>query len=239
MIPSAKMADDDDDMTEESLLAAWRSGDRKAGDALVARYFDELTGYFRNKVSRDDDVTDLVAQSFLGCTSSVEGFRGESKFRTFLYGIARRQLMKHIRKRYKLEREKSDFEEVCVAELDRGSVSTMVLRKREARALVAALRKIPLKFQTVLEMRYFSGLSGVQIAERLGIGRGTVQRRLKQGREALRATVERELGDEPARVGQTVTYSELADWAHSVRRKYGWPEKLIHEIDDLDDDDAD
>ena len=61
---------------DEELLAAWRAGDRDAGGELVDRHFAAISRFFRNKVTSEDDATELVSQTFLACTASKERFRG-------------------------------------------------------------------------------------------------------------------------------------------------------------------
>ena len=64
--------------SDGELLEAWQSGDREAGNHLVDRHFDAITRFFRNKVCGDDDVAELVGQTFLGCTSGKDRFRGDA-----------------------------------------------------------------------------------------------------------------------------------------------------------------
>ena len=44
------------------------------------------------------DIDDLVSETMKACASSLGRFRGESSFRTYIYGIARNVLRTHIRK---------------------------------------------------------------------------------------------------------------------------------------------
>jgi len=54
------------------LLSAWQAGDAAAGEAFVDRHFDAITRFFRNKVCSEDDVAELVGQTFLGCTAGKD-----------------------------------------------------------------------------------------------------------------------------------------------------------------------
>ena len=62
---------------DRELLERWQAGDREAGNALVRRRIGEITWFFRNKVTNETDVADLVGQTFLGCLQAAAGFRGE------------------------------------------------------------------------------------------------------------------------------------------------------------------
>ena len=205
-----------DGLDDGTLLAAWRAGDEAAGNALVGRRIGELTRFFRNKVTSESDVADLVGQTFLGCVQGRDTFRGETSFRRFLYQVAQNVLFAHVRKRFKRERESCDFAEICVQELDPASMTSILTRRRETQVLVQSLREIPLDDQIVLELMYLEGQSGPQIADALGIPEGTVRGRIRRGLGRLRARVE--LGLAAARNGDAVSLEELEQWASEVGR---------------------
>ncbi len=207
------------------LLSAWRSGDRRAGDQFVQRYFDDISRFFRNKVCSDDDATDLVTQTFLACTTAKERFRGETSARRFLYAIARKVLLRYVEKKYKRARERVDFAVVCVQELAPASMSSIVMHKREAQAFVQALRELPIDDQIVLELMYFDGLSGREIGERLQLPEGTVRGRLARGKQRLQSKVREHLSRGPTAAAPRATAvapGDLEAWARDVRAHEGW-----------------
>lgn len=206
--------------SDAELLESWQDGDREAGNQLVDRHFDAITRFFRNKVCSDDDVAELVGQTFLGCTTGKDRFRGDASVRQYLYAIAQNVLRKYIRARYKRSHELLDFATVCVQELAPASLSSIVAHKREAQSLVQALREIPVEDQVVLELMYFEGLSGSELASVLGVPEGTVRGRLARGKQRLRERVAVLLASAPQR--PAVTPEQLDAWAASLRREQGW-----------------
>lgn len=208
--------------SDGELLGAWQAGDAAAGEAFVDRHFDAVTRFFRNKVCSEDDAAELVGQTFLGCTSGKERWRGEAGARQFLYAIAHNVLRKYIRGRYKRRSEEVDFAAVCVQECEPASMSSIVAHKREAQSLVQALREIPLEDQIVLELMYFEGLSGSEVAAVLGVPEGTVRGRIARGRQRLRERVAALLARGPAAAAGEVTPEHLDGWARELRRQQGW-----------------
>ena len=152
----------DDDWT---LLTAWRTGDRAAGGKLVQRHFGAVSRFFRNKVSSADDAAELVSETFLGCTRARDGFRGDTSFRRYAFAIALNVLRNYIRQKRKRQGEAVDFGVVCARDLAPSSMSSIIMRRREAQLLVLALREIPLDYQIALELNIFEELSGREIAE--------------------------------------------------------------------------
>nr|MCH9686209.1 sigma-70 family RNA polymerase sigma factor [Deltaproteobacteria bacterium] len=137
--------------TDRALLEAWATGEQTAGEALFARHFESVVRFFQNKIDRDHD--DLIQKTFLGCLESRARFRGDGSFRAFLFGVARNVLGKHLRGRYR-EPTGLDFAHVSMAELG-DSPSQLVADDQQQLMMLSALRRIPLDYQTVLELHYW------------------------------------------------------------------------------------
>ena len=200
-------------MSEDLELARrWRDGDRRAGEVLFERHYDAIECFFRNKVSTG--IEDLLQKTFLICVEKKDDFRGESSFRTYLFGVAYNVLRNHYRQA-KRQRERIDFQRESVADLAPG-VSTMVRGSEQRSLLLAALRSIPLDYQVVLELYYWEEMEGKAIAEVLGIPDGTARSRIRLGKERLRkALEEQELS--PERLRETLTH--LDEWARELRAR--------------------
>ena len=178
-MPTSPSTDDD-----QALLAAWRDGDRQAGEALFERYFDSIYRFFERKGI--GDVSDLVQRTFLGCVEARDRFAGASSFRTFLFAIARHELFGYFRGRS--NRAVLDFGVSSLADLQPG-VSTQARSRSEREVLLAALHLIPLELQVALELRFWEGLSGPDLAAALDVPEGTVRSRLRRALDALRAAL--------------------------------------------------
>lgn len=171
--------------TDDELLGAWQAGDRAAGERLFGRHFDTVYGFFQRRVA--GDVSDLVQRTFLGLVEARDRIRGESTVRTYLFVIARRELWAHYDKRDK-ERE-IDFGVSSIEDL-LPSPSSLLRRKDERTLLSEALRRVPVDLQLMIELHYWEGLAGPDIARIVEIPEGTVRSRLRRALEALRAELE-------------------------------------------------
>lgn len=204
-------------MEDWPLWELWKGGDRRAATVLVQRYASLLQRFFRNKVRDKQDVSELVSETMLGCAGALARASGDASFRSFLFGVALNVLRKYIRRQYKRKRELDDFDEVCVDESS-DTPSGLVVRQGETRLLVRALRRIPIKFQIVLELQFFEELSGPQISELLGIQLSTVYTNQRRGRQKLQEMIE-SLADSPAQAQSTLM--GLQTWAEEVRGQIG------------------
>lgn len=167
---------------DAAAVAAWRAGDQAAGEALFDRHFDALYRFFRNKA--DDGVDDLIQQTFLAVMGSIERFRGESSFRSYLFAIARNELFAHWRKRGRRNAE-VDVAEISLAELSTAQPGRVLARRREQQLLLDALRTLPLDLQVALELVYWEDLTGPELAAALGVPEGTARSRIRRGKELL------------------------------------------------------
>ena len=76
----------------------------------------------------------------------------------------------------------------------------------------------------MLELMYFEGLSGSELAAVLGLPEGTVRGRLARGKQRLRERVALLLARAPVHAAQlaAVTPEQLDVWALELRRQQGW-----------------
>ena len=138
--------------SEIELLRAWASGDAKAGDRLFVSVFPLLVRFFRNKVP-GPEMEGLVQKTMMALVEKHERFRGDSSFKTFVIGMGRIELLRHLRSRHRREQREVDLEAVSIADLD-PSPSQVSAQRAEQRLLLEALRRIPVELQLVLELFY-------------------------------------------------------------------------------------
>jgi RNA polymerase sigma factor (sigma-70 family) len=195
---------------DEVLFEAWRGGDARAGAELFERHYPAIARFFRNKV--DVDAPDLIQKTFLGCIEGRERVRGDSSFRTYLFAVAHNVLYKHFRTRAR-SGARIDFGVTSVHDL-RPTATALLARRGEERALLAALRRIPLEHQVVLELYFWEHLTAGEMAEIQGVPEGTVRTRLRRAKQLLEAALG-QVATSPAEMQDTL--SDLDSWARSVR----------------------
>jgi len=167
--------------TDDELLVAWRAGNSKAGAALFERHWHSITRFFSTKVGPARE--DLVQQTFLACIESQQRYRGDANFRTYLLGIARFILLRHLRSERRVP-QVFDPASMSLA-ASACSYTSVVFARREHARLVAALQTLPLDTQTTLELHYWQGLKICEIAIIMECPINTIKARLRRGRLAL------------------------------------------------------
>jgi RNA polymerase sigma-70 factor (ECF subfamily) len=191
------------------LLEAWRAGDDAAGNRLVRRHFDSIYGFFESKLA--DGVDDLTQRTFLGCVEARERIREGSSFRAYLFGIARKQLLRRFDE---LRRDgRVQAYESGSGPARESSPSRMVARGEEQRVLLVALRTLPLDLRIAVELFYWEELPIADIAAVLEVPAGTVKSRLSRAKELLRARIETMALDPALRDS---TLHGLETWARAL-----------------------
>jgi len=193
---------------EIALLYAWRAGDRAAGDRLTRQYYGRVLGFFRLRVPVFAD--DLTQRTFLACTESMERLRTTS-FRAFLFGVARKILLKHFEAESRHAHHLNEFEVGRPQSIL--SPSGVIAQRREHWLLLRALDRLPDEMRTIISLFYVDGLRAREIAEVLDVPTSTITTRLSRARDALRREVEE------LRAPAEVRSSLLADidaWTRSL-----------------------
>lgn len=172
-------------MNDRQLLSQWRDGDDAAGNQLFERHFDALRRFFSNKAPLRD-VEDLIQRTLMACLESVEKFRGDSSFRTYLFVIARRELYDFVQR--KVRSETREAPDLGVTSIEGAGItpSMAALANQQHELLARAMQGIAVELQVTLELYYWEQMTGPELAQVLGISPAGVRTRLHRARGALR-----------------------------------------------------
>lgn len=81
------------------LVAAYRQGDEAAATELVRRHAPSLARFLFSSGAAESDLEDLVQETFFRAFRGIEGWRGDSSFRTWVLTIGGNFLRDEVRKR--------------------------------------------------------------------------------------------------------------------------------------------
>src|SRR5262249_39808349 len=137
-------------------------------------------------------------------------FRGDAKFGTYLLAIARFELLKFFERKGRTK----SFDLLTSSLADLTPTPASLAGHRDERALlVHALRHIPVDMQIAIELHYFQGMRGPELASVLAIPEGTVRSRLRRGIEELRDQLARLAGKTRR---EWESDESLESWARSL-----------------------
>src|SRR4029078_1434764 len=84
--------------SDEALMSAYRAGDVRAVELLVARHEKPIWSFLRRSVRDAATAEDLLQEVFLRVVKSADEWKGTAKVSTWLYAIARNLCVDHARR---------------------------------------------------------------------------------------------------------------------------------------------
>jgi RNA polymerase sigma-70 factor (ECF subfamily) len=185
------------------LVSRAKAGDDGAFRALVVRYQRKVYALALGVVKDPDLAWDVAQETFVRIHGHLAEFEGKSAFSTWVFRIATHLAIDSVRRERRSQKDDVDeVNESHLAEGGEGILSTALgndpranlLRRELAGKIQEALAGIPEKHRTILVLREVEGLSYEELAERLGIHKGTVMSRLFHARKKMQAALRRYAG---------------------------------------------
>jgi RNA polymerase sigma-70 factor (ECF subfamily) len=199
------------EISDLELVQRAKAGDLDAFEALTARHEQRVYSLAMRMLRHEHDAEDVTQQTFLSALESLNGFRGEASFSTWLLRIAAHAALKIIRKRKGLDMvsleeatEGSDNSDAVphpefIADW-RQSPEQLVHKNEIQRLLDEALATLDEKHRMVFLLRDVEGFSVKETAETLGLSEANTKVRLLRARLQLRELLTQTLGDPETRL---------------------------------------
>jgi RNA polymerase sigma-70 factor (ECF subfamily) len=180
---------------DHRLIAECLRGRTAAFGELVRRYQDRLFNTVYRLVDNAEDAQDVVQDTFLNAYQSLDSFKGDSLFFTWLYRIAVNTAISHKRKhRVALSIDVGRNGEGSNEPLDGSEFSQpghALERAEQERRIQEALNRLSPEHRAVLVLKDMEGQKYAAMAEILQVPIGTVRSRLSRARMELRELLEK------------------------------------------------
>ena len=178
--------------TESILVADLCDGDMTALAILVDRHKDLVYRVAMQITKNADDASDVLQDAFLKVYNSINAFRQESAFETWLYRIVVNLSIDAVKKRKRQQESMASLSEVSDVHQSRDAQQdpTRQAERNELQEWVTqAVNSLSIKHRSVVILHELEGLSHPQIAEILDCSEGTVRSRLHYARKRLRVLI--------------------------------------------------
>lgn len=169
-----------DASADNALVSAARGGDRSAFGLLYDRYARMVHGILLCRVP-PREVDDLVQEVFLLALRKLDSLRDLSRFGAWLSTITRNRANDYYRNASHVEQPMEPAEEEKAQ-----SRSNDHTAEQEAAMTLAVLRMLPETYREPLMLRLVEGMTGPEIAARIGLTHGSVRVNLHRGMQMLR-----------------------------------------------------
>jgi len=178
------------------LIRAIQTGDMAAFDELVLKHKDRLFNLVYWFLGDYQDANDCAQETFMKAFKSINRFRFESAFSTWLYRIAINTCKNRIKSSaYRWNKKTVSLEisngskngNPCSKIVNGSPTPAMALEKKERMMWIQkAINSLPEEQNQVVVLRDIQGLSYQDISDITGLNLGTVKSRLARGRLELK-----------------------------------------------------
>ncbi|MFC5407619.1 RNA polymerase sigma factor SigW [Cohnella soli] len=184
---------------ETRLARLARKGDQRAFAEIVDLYKDKLFHLAYRMTSNRQEAEDVVQETFLRVYKNLDRYDENQKFSTWIYRIATNLCIDRLRRRkavYSLDAESSEHEGLdgyaMLPSDDRTPESELLLSETQ-KLIQEAIATLPVKYKSVMILRYLQDMSLQEISDVLDMPVTTIKTRVHRGREFLRKKLEHKL----------------------------------------------
>ncbi len=180
-------------------MAAYRGGDVRAFERLLARHEKPVWNFLRRFVRDASTAEDLLQEVFLRVVKGAEDWKGTAKFSTWLYTIARNLTVDQARRAVHRQatsldgggRAADDATETLHDRLPSGTpgAEARVGDRQLGERIDAAVSALPDDQREVFLMREVMDLPFAEIAVAVGASEPTVKSRMRYALEKLRGAL--------------------------------------------------
>lgn len=185
-LPMLKLSDKSD----IELIDLVRGGESRAFDVLVTRHQQMVTSILLRMMDLHD-AQDVAQEAFVKAYRSLDSFRGDSQFATWLYRIASNTAMNHLKVRKRrsaavhldaLDSEYGGYGEFVV---DNNTPEEFVIAGELEGLLNKRLNKLKPDLRGAIMSYELDGLSYQEIADNMNCPVGTIRSRISRSREII------------------------------------------------------
>ena len=181
-------------LTDQALVERVQQGDKKAFNLLVIRYQNKVAGLLTRYIS-PNDIPDVVQESFIKAYRSIDSFRGDSAFYTWLYRIAVNTAKNYLTAQGRrppnedILAEDAESYDVGKNLRDVDTPENEILSNELKKIVFDTIKGLQEDLRTAITLRELEGLSYEEIAEIMDCPVGTVRSRIFRAREIIESKV--------------------------------------------------
>jgi RNA polymerase sigma factor (sigma-70 family) len=178
-------------LEDNELVLRAQNGDKIAFEELVLKNQKMVYNYALRMVGDREDAFDLSQEAFMRAYKSLQFFKMESSFSTWLYRLTCNVCIDHLRKKNRMKTVSmtlvnDEGEEDFLDIPDESMSPVRAAENRELRAAILnGLSRLSADHRQVIILREINGLSYAEIAEILELNEGTVKSRISRARAEL------------------------------------------------------
>ena len=182
------------DDLELQLVEKAIAGNTDAFQSLVTKYQKKVYNIAYRMMGNEEDAKDMAQEALVKAFKSINKFRLDAAFETWLYRITTNTCLDELRKNKKkgnqisIDVYKSENSDIPMRELavDKNGPEVEFLKRERQRVLHNAIKDMSDDYKRVIILRDIQGFSYDEIAEMCETNVGTIKSRINRGRSMLK-----------------------------------------------------
>jgi len=182
---------------DAGLVSRSREGDKAAFSKLVSSYYEMVYAVCYGVLRNREAARDTAQEAFMKAWREISRFKGDSKFKTWIYRIAMNAAIDAVRRRrpqVSLDATDVSDEEgqapVIISD-DRPGPREEASKDELKQMMARAVEQLSPDHRAILVLREWQGLSYEEIAETLELEMGTVMSRIHYAKKKLGEVLQR------------------------------------------------
>ena len=174
------------DIGDDQLIINFVKGDSKSFDMLLNKYQTRVFSYIIQLVQDHDLANDIFQDVFIKVVTHLKrkSYNHQGKFLSWVLRIAHNQVIDHFRKDSKMpsagkNSSNEDFNIFDVLKLEEASIEDEIIQTQILADVRSLVSQLPKDQMDVVQMRYFSGMSFQDIADKSDVSINTALGRMR------------------------------------------------------------
>ncbi|MCQ1528501.1 RNA polymerase sigma factor [Lutispora saccharofermentans] len=179
--------------TERLLVDKSKKGDLDAFEELISAYEKKAYNIAYRMMGNEEDAKDMAQEAFIKIYKSIQNFREESSFSTWLYRIVTNVCLDELRKRkndrlvpLELNIETDKGSAIVELSAEKETPEDIYERVEKRQLIQNAISSLGDDYKTVIILRDIQGFGYEEIASMLNCSLGTIKSRINRARNQLK-----------------------------------------------------
>lgn len=183
-------------LDEKILIEKLKEGDEAAFKVIVDKWQDMVYNTALGIVQNAEDAEDIAQETFVQVYQSIDSFKGESKFSTWLYRITVTKSLDHARRKKRKKRFAiikklfGDTNEEDIQVPDFHHPGVILDKKENAAVLFQAIEQLPENQRIAFTLHKVEGLSYQEISEVMNSSVSSIESLMHRAKTNLKKTLE-------------------------------------------------
>ncbi len=179
-------------LPDNTVIARILSGEKELFEILLRRYNQILYRAVRGYIKKEDEIDDVMQDTYLKAYSKLQQYRGTAAFSTWLIRIGINEALLHIRNTKKgqlhLMSNHTDHSEkiIQLPATNQMNPEKQAMQKETRQLIEHAIDQLPEKYRVIYLLKEVEGMENSAIGECLGISDSNIKVRLHRAKNLMK-----------------------------------------------------